>query len=330
MTHLRNLIDFWKILNNRGEAVWKDGAGTLDVVIAKNVVSLVQQRSQYLVIAEDHRFLDHLRIDTSSYSHDVKQVISIGSNSAHNKAKQLCLVKGYALVTIPVPLSNDSFCTNRYTDFNIEGCSLPCHFPREVIIDLSLLGLVPPETNLLGLGEYLGSYCSVLDYYTVRHLPIPDELVSFLANSFQDAFRLQARDYQQYLYRIATLLIFKCLMMRTSMDYQVGCGIDHMLGKAFESLFNMAHGRAVFWGCLVALALFPEWEAYGISCNGLITGGRKLRWIQDTDIDLLSRMELENLVKLAIEARPGRPSILREMTRERIVSAEVNLWAALT
>jgi glycerol-1-phosphate dehydrogenase [NAD(P)+] len=190
-------------------------------------------------------------------------------------------------------------------------------FPRQTIIDIDLLKCFPLSKNALGFGEFVGLYCSLLDYCEVRAIPLSDSPLAFIVELFKESVQAYRANSDTWLEITAICLIFKCLIMRENGDHQIGCGIDHMIAGVLKEVLQVPHGIAVYWGTIFALVLFPEWECFGLDLHTLLTVGTDLNLISSHEVQRVLSLEPFSLITAAMRLRPERPTVLQTVLTER-------------
>lgn len=254
------------------------------------------------------------------------EVVGIGNVSVIDVAKQLSFLSKKKLVIIPSILSNDSFCTNRVTAQNTRSWSAA--YPDRIIIDLPFILETPKHINSLGIGEFIGLYSSYMDYCISYNETIESRIISFINDSYNKLVGNNWSSIMDKLRFLAVCLLFKCLIMRFNDNHQIGCGIDHSLAKAIEKTYDIPHGFAVFWGCAISLALFPNWSNSEFSLSTLLkassTLGHRIGFAADHLVT-----NLESIIDLAREIRPLEISCINGLSNYQISNAKRILWDIL-
>ena len=124
-------------LDETSQAIWNDGYGETVIEISENQVqSLLSSELECKLIISP---LANNLLDSKPSSQTSPVIFAIGSSFEANKAKVLIrtdIAKAYKYFMAPIPLSNDSFCTNLCkSDFN-DICT-PAHssaYPDRIII----------------------------------------------------------------------------------------------------------------------------------------------------------------------------------------------------
>jgi len=309
-----NVIAFCQKLEQSKTAVWKDRFGEYRVSFEKKALEdrAINHPGSFFFISENvERYLDSsIRINEIENSNTV---FSIGSFQTHNSARLYCMETHKRLITIPVPLTNDSFGTNR-VQFQKAQASQDSIFPVETIFDLDIFQNVPLSTNMLGVGECIGFYFSIIDYYQSRNQSIPDNILDYTLEKFHFFSITPQLDLRYFYQQLSINLVYKCLIMRVNEDHQIGCGIDHLIGGVLEKKIKLPHGEAVFIGGIIAFILFPEWEQFGLSMTDLVTFGKRNRWLTKDVVDRVLDLDFRTVLTEAIVSRPNRPSMLRNLS----------------
>lgn len=311
---LDNLIYFITNLSTNNYAVWKDSHGCFEVKIGQGLIhEYIEKTNTKLFIS------DFIKINKSIPA-KFNNVISIGGFSAHNDAKIEAQRLNIDLTTIPIPLSNDSFGTNRCSCGRNENISsFKCKFPEKVIFDLDMLIDFGLNESISGVGEYIGLYYSIIDFY-LKNYNSPDKaLLNFILNNFFELLVLiENEEKTEILKKISILLVLKCLIMRYNINHEIGCGIDHSFARVFEDELNMIHGKAVFLGSIISSFLFPEWDKWGLNTKFLVKSGKQLKIISDYDISFICDIDLYTLVNKAIKIRSERRTMLDHLSKTEI------------
>jgi glycerol-1-phosphate dehydrogenase [NAD(P)+] len=306
------LIQYADRLVNVRAGVCASALINFDVVIGEGLVNQqMNDLEDYRLLIEDHNLRlirEHNLVaikNIEKENPDSNTIISIGSFHVHNQAKQ----KPKRIITIPIPLANDSFCTDRCNQ-KPGRSSTPCRFPDKILIDLELLCLIDRKANLLGLGELISTYYSILDYCFSRDLDVPIELLDYLSAYVKKTWLLlQNDDYQGFLRYLSAGLIMKCGLMKSNGDHEIGCGGDHMIGKFIERNYMLPHGQAVFYGAMILSLLNPQWRAFGLSAGCLQEIGKGASLFDPVIFQEI--IHEPDLIQKSIATRPNRPSVLK-------------------
>ncbi len=302
---IQKIYQFARIAERDSTALWEDEVGKYEILFTDNSISLIQ--------SANHETLSDFKHCIVLLLKDPNCIVSIGGFQAHNEGKRLADLKGIPLVTIPTQLANDSFGTNRYsfTD-NEQRASIESIFPIKTVFDIPFIQRNGIERSLWGLGEFIGLYYSIIDY-SIKTSQGFDGLLSWTVELCRelDELSFNASD-RMLLKKIAILLTVKCIIMRANGNHEIGCGIDHSFARCLEQDPRIPHGKAVFMGSLLAHSLFPEWECYGLTISLLKKIGRILG-ISVMEIDYLRSLNLQSLIKNAIQVRPKRSFALESI-----------------
>lgn len=339
------VFDFTNSLQLYNEITWSDKYGITLVCIGRNLVTkLIQEwninSSSYAVILSplikgQAPFPLGRRLTNNSLK-KVNYILSIGGAREHNVAKELLFKANERnkseLVTVPLPLSNDSFGTNRSSpNFGkVEVPSRETLYPSIIIIDLDLLNNINESLNVLGIGEVIGLYYSLWDYYSIRNLSPPRSLISNIERSIYDLTISLKSDKIIWLKLLATCLIEKCLIMRQARDNQIGAAGDHLIAYALKynsrnckdkNYKRYSHGKLVYLGSVAMAGLFPEWEYRFFSLENLINLGIEIGLLDYSDLNLLVDKLKNRLITLALQMRPNRLTYLITVSSNRIRKA---------
>ncbi len=236
-------------------------------------------------------------------------VVSIGSCGTHDSARRLAKECGASLITVPAPLTNDSFGTNRLSGESGTESTSSLYASRS-LVDTRLLARFSRKVNLLAIGEFVGLYYSVNDYCDIGDHSVPSKLMATIVARYHDLCRPEM-GYRSFLRKMACALVLKCLVMRINLDHRIGCGIDHMLANVLEPGLGLPHGRAVYLGSIIAAGLFPDWQLYGLSPESLIRNGLSIGIITVADLRAVASVDMSWLVKSAMGLRSNRQTVLQ-------------------
>lgn len=321
MKDLDNIKNFISKLANENYAEWYDQWGDYSVQIGDNLV-------QHYLGKEGCRFLVSDFLDLKyNEPYDFSQIVSIGGFQVHNQGKKEAQSSNYDLTTIPIPLSNDSFGTNRYSITGNEQFPSICSgYPRRTIIDLQELSKFGICHSYNGIGEFLGLYYSVIDYAQKDDITPDEECLSYIIENVEHIIHLfNDKNERETIRYIAIVLVIKILIMRINKDHRIGCGIDHSIARILEREHKFPHGKAVFMGCMIVSALLPEWEKWGLAFPLLMDLGHSLGFLGIKDGEFLHQINIENLVQEAIKIRQDRKTMLQRLSKEQIRTAQFNL-----
>ena len=316
--HWSKVIKFTEQLIQRSTGIWHDCYGDYQVSIGNAVLSMkIAKWNRCRILAADYvRELTPLHQYTSHNEQGSEYLVSIGSFETHNLAKNIGLESEARLVTVPVPIANDSFCTNRCSSMPGEP-SHECIFPKYTVVDTAILQKFPPSSNLLGLGEFIGLYTSILDYFESRGISPPSSLLAFIVRLFHDIYKEYRSDYEAFLKKTAISLVFKCLIMRTNRDHQIGSGIDHLIAYVLEKNLQIPHGKAVYWGTCLSLVLFPRWDSFGLDWRTLVARGVNIGVISLEEMYQIGKLDIPSLIESAVKVRPGRTTVLASALEQK-------------
>lgn len=345
------VFQFGKHIQLYNEGTWRDSYGITVINMGRDIIAQFFQelRRQHKVcsillspLAKEKIIVPlNYRLD-DQHSANLDCIVSLGGAREHNVAKELLLrikkAKKLEFVTIPFPLSNDSFCTNRSSPCfdNIEIPSREATYPSKILVDFNLLESINKKYNLVGLGEIVGLYYSVRDYYSVRKLPQPHGLISKIEKSTQNLVASLENEKRSWLRQLAINLLIKCLLMRLAEDNRIGAGGDHLIAYALKlilenqkSFRNFSHGELVYLGCICMAALFPEWEYNFFSLKNLIHFGKNVGLLKIKSLRLLINALRNGLISLALQMRPNRPTILSTLLSKQIRNGCMKLGESL-
>ena len=310
----QTIISFIKEFDNSSSSVWLDEYGRYEVVIGYGIFDPVISDGGYKpipIVPPSQLYISESR----------RTIISVGGFRAHNCGKIEADKTGYSLITVPCPLSNDSFGTNRYSiGIDEQVPSLESVYPAKTVFDIKRILQIDKSKSIVGTGEFIGLFYSLLDYSLKKNIEF-ESLVPYVVERIgimEDAFK--GGDDASIISSIASSLVFKCLVMRVNKDHTVGCGIDHSFARCFESDLDIAHGKAVFLGSVLSSALYPEWDSYGLSTSFLIEFGNKIGITPD-DYKLICYRPFSDLIGKALDIRPKRSYALQGLSKARINNA---------
>jgi glycerol-1-phosphate dehydrogenase [NAD(P)+] len=292
---------------------WEDTFGKTDFIIETgNLDSILKKKHTKYIIA------DYLSFEYPLCK-KFDAITSIGGFSVHNQGKIEAQQKKVTLTTIPIPLSNDSFGTNRCSiDDNEKLPSFESVYPNKCIFFIEELSKFGIKESINGIGEYIGLYYSTIDYFMKKNTTPNNELLNFICQLFRDIINAHFQNEKLFLKKIILGLVLKNLVMRINNDHEIGCGIDHFFARVYERKYSFTHGKAVYLGAIVSSLLFPEWNQWGIETPTLIKNGLSLNIISISDIHNICSQDLCLLVNEALNKRKERDSILRYISKENI------------
>jgi glycerol-1-phosphate dehydrogenase [NAD(P)+] len=298
---------------------WTDAYGKIDFLIKENgnINQICNWKKTKYIIA------DYLNLNINKHeSKNIEQIISIGGFFVHNQGKIEAQKNKVPLITIPLPLSNDSFGTNRCSSKN-NNENIPSYegvYPSKCIFLVEELLKLGINQSILGIGEFIGLYYSVIDYYLKKKL-IPDtNILTFINQLFFEITHSFSQNNTLCLKKIVQGLVFKNLIMRISNDHEIGCGIDHFFARVYERKYGYNHGKAVYLGAIISSFLLPEWAKFGLDTNVMIDCGLLLTIISKDDITNICNQNLPSLVKEALDVRKSRDSMLRYLSETDIAN----------
>jgi glycerol dehydrogenase-like iron-containing ADH family enzyme len=345
------VFDFVKSLQRSDEETWVDEYGKMVIKVGRNLVSsLFQEWDKELlsynvilspIIKRQIKILANHRFSTE-YSKDVDIILSVGGAREHNIAREFLFKKKCdkqsQLITAPVPLTNDSFGTNRSSPYfgKVEFPSRETFYPSKIIIDLDLLEHTNMQENKNGIGEVIGFYYSLYDYYTVRRLSPPKNLIENVERNISNLITSLKEKKVTWIKLLAINLIEKCLIMRKIKDNQIGAGGDHLIAYALENYYKNdknfnyrvpPHGKLVYLGSVIMASLFPEWKYSFFTLEKLIDIGMRVGILKFEDFNLLLNATNKNnkLIKVALQMRPSRPTSLSNLSPARIRDSYVKI-----
>jgi len=343
------IFNFTKSLQSSNEGTWEDKYGTTVISMRRDIVSNLlhewdkESRSYTVIfspIINGQMAVSPNRRFTNNFLKDVDYILSIGGAREHNIAKEFLLKvkkeKRPQLVTVPVPLSNDSFGTNRSTPYfgKVEVPSRESLYPLKIIIDYNLLDEVEDKLNIVGIGEVVGLYYSLCDFYSIKKSLPPKDLTSNVEKSAYNLITSLKGNKTIWLKLLAINLIEKCLIMRVTKDNQIGAGGDHLIAYALEYHFGrrkdnncrkLSHGELVYLGSVAMASFFPEWEYGFFSLENLIDFGMEMGILDYRNSNLLVNMLKNGLIPSALQMRPYRLTSLSSLSSDRIR----NGWVAI-
>jgi len=338
------------ILYNHG--AWVDNAGFMNIDIGKGILSkeLRKLRQQFkccyiLASTEAREILKLSQYDSVTrnyrYMKNLDCFASIGGAREHNSIRELVLAKYNDLniyyLTAPTALTNDAFCTNRSSPCfdQIKIPSRQSVYPSRIIIDLELIKSIGNELNIYGVGELVGLYYSMRDYYSTKKYLFIKKIICKIHDNIQNQMvtskTIERHDFNKLL---AINLLMKCLIMRANGDHQIGTGGDHLISYALRCSIiskikwvdlELSHGQLVYLGSMIMAALFPEWDYHTFSIKGLLDMGISLGLLNDKVFHFLLSEFRPSLIRLALKMRPVRSTILSDLSEKQIKSAMVRI-----
>ncbi len=333
---LRDLFKFINNLEEKNSGMWIDEYGCTIVLFGNGLIYevLTKETESFWIVSplikntKYSQLLKDIPLENKVIK-NITYIISLGAAKEHNKAKEFLLNlyqdnnNNKKLITIPFPLSNDSFCTNRSTPLfgEIRIPSRETLYPSKIIIDLELLSFVNEQLNKKGIGEVIGLYYSLHDYYLVNKLRLPHKIIAYVGNKVRDLAASLKQNKNTWLKKLAICLLMKCFIMRIARTNRVGAAGDHLISYALN-IYNkeraksesheLSHGEAVFLGSIAMNAIFPDIEDDNFfNLKTLIEFGLTNGIISYESLELLIRaMEDKDFLKIVLGVRPKRPTIL--------------------
>jgi glycerol dehydrogenase-like iron-containing ADH family enzyme len=327
---IASAIETVRILNETGQATWNDSHSETVIEIGNHHVrSLLSSESEYMLIISS---LANNFIDNPPSAQTFSIIFAIGSSFEANAAKELLrsyIKKPYKYFMAPMPLSNDSFCTNLCkSDFN--DVSTQAHssvYPDRIIIDTSLLTKLPKKDHLPGVGEAVGLIISLLDYHAANNIKLDMSEFENASGIISSLFSSIDEDYSTFIKKLAMSLLLKCLIMRANGNNAIAASGDHMVSYALESLKPFSaikHGELVLLGSIFMLSAFPEWESTSLNLAKLIGVGIRNEIINLKHLQYLIE-NTEAIIDSAIASRPARKSMLTKINKQNVESIRVRL-----
>lgn len=249
-------------------------------------------------------------------SENSKELLVIGSASDMSKAKEVSLANNLRLITIPTLLSNDAFATNRVDQE--DGCeSLESVYPIETVFVTDVLQEAPIEIHMLGIGEILSLYTSIIDYMSTESNCLSEKRFGELY-FFNIVHRLLSIDRksisnESIIISLIEGLVYKTLLMRFQGDHTIGAGIDHILSRVLEKRFSWSHGKSCILSLIVSLLLFPNWQCYPFTPDLLLNRCIDLGLINQVDIELIANMDFKEWANDALILRSNRKTCLKNL-----------------
>jgi glycerol dehydrogenase-like iron-containing ADH family enzyme len=240
-------------------------------------------------------------------------ILSIGSTKEHNLARLDSFRSGIRYATCPLPLSNDSFVTDRWGGA-IDKAADIMNFPTAVILDWKICLHEGLEKNLPGVGEASGLVTSTYDYLKAHNIEDSNlywEEVKAYVNRLFYLWQSGSSDESRII-ALGAVLSFKGLLMRLCADNSIGASCDHMISYFLQaSGFQLPHGVLVFMGVLISLMAIDE----GL-CDFYLRIGRNIGLIHESDIILLLKLDFHNLFQESAQLRPLRKTFIRDISTE--------------
>ena len=233
-------------------------------------------------------------------------ILAIGAYPTINAAKLLCSSKKCRkLVLVPIPISNDSICTNRC---NIDKYtpSIKCYKPDEIYIIEQKLKSIGIEHTLLSLGEIISAICSIKESITYglidnrKQANLANTILSYLIKIIDNAIKYIETNRINLAIRTMTIgLIIKCCTAILLGSHEHIARSDHSIAKIIEIKYNLPHGKALLHACNI------------ISRTNRIYLSKKEKFIIKKIIKLLmlnsisvNNNSIKNLLTKAAQIRP--------------------------
>lgn len=309
--------------------IWKDKKGETKFIFSEiKKIKDFDIFQPLLIISPFVEFKQGIKVKSKEIT-----VISIGSAYENNIAKEICYYLKLnkkiktKLIIIPISLSNDSFGTNRSVKnfFNITEQSHESLYPDKVIFDIKLIKKYGVNSNIYGIGEYIGLYCSIYDYYVSRGYQPVRTILNHIVERFNELVMGFGKN-DNFLKLLAVSLIEKVLIMRTSLSYEIGAGIDHIISYGLKERYkDYSHGKLVYLASMISVALFPEMENYGLTLKKLIKDGVKIKIFEKKDLLNISKILNLEFIRKCLNMRRNRNTILRRVSKYNVLEAKNNL-----
>ncbi len=240
-------------------------------------------------------------------------ILSIGRTKQHDMARLDSFKNGINYATCPLPLSNDSFLTDRYHG-SADEAALIMHFPSVVILDWKLCQSEGLHKNLQGVGEVAGLVTSVYDYLLTHgkeeFSPLWEEIKN-LVNTLFEIWKSNTSDEVRII-SLSMALSYKGMLMRVCGDNSIGASCDHMIAYFLQkSGFQSPHGVLVFMGMLISLMVISE-----DLCDYYLGLGKEIGLIQSDDIMNLLAFDFCDLFQKSASLRPNRKTFLRDISKK--------------
>jgi glycerol dehydrogenase-like iron-containing ADH family enzyme len=259
-------------------------------------------------------------------SEGAAQILSVGRTVVHDQARSCAAEAGVSYATCPLPLSNDSFCTDRYGG-EPSRAARRLDFPAAIILDWGLCESAGLDANKPGLGEAMGLVTSVRDFAlcSAEHaaeecVPLVDAAVDLLFESWNSA----DTPPQRKLALLGASLSLKGLMIGLLATNDIVAGCDHMVSYELKHRgVGWPHGSLVAAGVLMTLPLFdgvPEGMVDKLTRSSLTTG-----LLTIADLQRLERMDIGEVLNGAVNTRPERNTLLRRLTPQAVAAAVVKI-----
>lgn len=251
----------------------------------------------------------------SNYS---KELLVIGSANYMSKAKEICEANKLRLITVPTVLSNDAFATNR-VDQDKGGESLKSVYPIETVFVTDILLKAPIETHLLGVGEILSLYTSMIDYLETESNSSTEISLEklYFCNIARKVLCINRNNSNESIINsLIKGLVYKTLLMRFQKDHTIGAGIDHILSRVLERKFGWPHGKSCILSLIVSLLLFPNWQCDLFAPSLLLKKCIDLELINKAEIELLAKLDFQEWANEALSMRPSRKTCLKNLSRQ--------------
>ena len=310
---LTTLLQRIQQLDDYGFAIWEDLYGKTEFAFISSISPILSQGNTKFIVSD---YLNYCIPGNCSSNN----IVSIGGFPVHNKGKIEAQNEGLSLTTIPIPLSNDSFGTNRCSSGDDETCaSYKCIYPSKVYFCIEDLLDFGVAQSINGIGEFIGLYYSYIDYCLTHNLHISDSTIQFIISTFREQVKYNNDNNHVALIRkIAIGLVFKCLMMRIGKSHEIGCEIDHFFARMYEDTHSFTHGKSVYLGSILSSIIFKSWDNWGLSTEDLIRYGIELGIIVNEDINIIAETDILQFVSNALQKRPFRATILRTVSHNFI------------
>jgi len=344
---LSSIIQFLEKLEKTNSEIWSDEIGAVKISITEHlsIDKLLNQYGTYVSIISPllKKISNTITNIGSDDLNNCRYVFSIGAHAEHNLAKErlfpIPIKKRPYLITIPVPLSNDSFFTNRSSPHlaDIRSASRETIYPSETIVALNILSQLDRKLNAHGIGEWVGLYYSLRDWSTINEVSLSACFIRTIVNNTIDLWNSYHKNEKLWLKRLAINLLLKCLVMRIAGTNDIGSGGDHLLAYALQDKIEtnkalkqrLSHGEYVYLGAILMAALFPEWEYDCYSLNSILQLGIETGILRIKVFNYAINMLSDEMIEHALRTRAKRLTMLSRLSHAQIKNARIKLSTIL-
>jgi glycerol-1-phosphate dehydrogenase [NAD(P)+] len=247
-------------------------------------------------------------------------VLGVGGGRVVDVAKLAAARREADVVTIPTQFASDAVCSPVAIVADDQGRqrSVGARMPMAIVVDMEVVESAPPAAWRAGLGDLVSNLSAVRDWRRAHELR-GEELDDFACltaeaaalSVVEDEADLADGDYRQ---KVIRGLILSGIAMEMAGSSRPASGSEHLMSHALDRVLEQprAHGLQVAMGTIAAGILRGE------DGTRLVAFFRRVG-LPVTPADLgISLDEFVAAVRMAPETRPGRTTILDEVSEAQL------------